>query len=334
MGTHDSQQLKSEADILARSSRPQRNSTWIPRTRDWRYATGVIQHDDHGDAPKARSTWDILDYDYQANNSQRRHTDGLSRSRSGTASEPDVVESTGAVPTPEPTTLKAPTDATKTAARPQGPHKPMEFRVRTWRQMKKYTRVDPSASDEEVAGFKVTGLVVRMRFTRKNRAHLRETLEREVPLKHEPSSSALTQLPAANRNPTPPVANPLTPATARTAQTVCTPHILESIESLYTFPLFQRIWVDETYDFDVKSVRSTLRSADKVVDDLGGNYEWYDEAAPADAIFPPGVSLSAKEIQAFYPHHVRWKSVMVRLTKNDYRGPDIIGMQVTIPQSY
>jgi hypothetical protein len=64
------------------------------------------------------------------------------------------------------------------------------------------------------------------------------------------------------------------------------------------------------------------------VNDLGPHYEWYTDAAPADAMLPPGMPISAKEISAFYPHHVRWKSVMIRLTNNDYRGPDILAMQV------
>lgn len=328
MGTHDSQQLKSEADFLARSSRPQRNSKWVPKTRDWRYATGVIQHDDHDDAPKARSTWDILDHDYQSRGKQKSPK-RLSRSRSGTASEPDVLESTEPAHAPEPAVLMAAADSPDPAAQLKGPQKPMEFRRRVWRQVKKYTRRDPSGSGEDIGDFDVTGLVVRMRFTRKNKALLQETLSRTVPSAPTSIPVALTKLPAANPKPTPPISSPGTPAVARTAETVRTHHILDSIESLYSFPLFKRAWVDETYDFNFKSVLATLRSGDKIVDDLGGNYEWYDYAPRADAIFPPGVPLSAKEIHAFYPHHVRWKTVMVRLTSNDYRGPDILGMQVS-----
>lgn len=63
---------------------------------------------------------------------------------------------------------------------------------------------------------------------------------------------------------------------------------------------------------------------------LGPKYHWYEHAVPVNAIFPPGIPISAKEIMAYYPHHVRWKGVMLRLTSNDYRGADIMGMQVIL----
>ncbi|KAI8941640.1 hypothetical protein NX059_002853 [Plenodomus lindquistii] len=77
----------------------------------------------------------------------------------------------------------------------------------------------------------------------------------------------------------------------------------------------------------MRKIRATLRSFDKVVPELGTRYHWYTDAIPVDAIFPPGVPLSAKEILAYYPHHVRWKGVMLRLTANDYRGGDIMAIQ-------
>jgi len=328
MGTHDSQTLKSEADILARSSRPQRNSTWVPKTRDWRYATGVIQHDDHEDAPKSRSVWDTLDQDYQATLNKQASEDSLSRSYSGTASDGSIAETAEVVHTSEGATSKAATESPKPVAKLKGPYKPMEFRKGVWRQVTKFRRSGDSVG-EDAQDYEVTGLVVRFRYTRKNRAQIKEILERPVPSTSTSGLLEVAQSPVANQNPTPPVSSPRTPAAARTAETVRTPHILDSIESLYTFPLFQRVWVDETHDFNVKAVRATLRPTDTIVEALGGNYEWYDNAVPADAIFPPGVPLSAKEIHAFYPHHVRWKGVMVRLTNNDYRGGDILGMQVS-----
>jgi hypothetical protein len=330
MGTHDSQQFKSEADILARSSRPQHNSTWVPKTRDWRYATGVIQHDDYEGAPKSRSTWDVLDYDYQASGNWEPRDDDLSRSRSGTGSELGIAEPTELAHTPEAAVLKTPTESPKVVTQPKGPYKPMEFCAQGWRQVTRLTRRANTSDEDGEEGWEITGLVVKFRFTRKNRAQIREILEGPLSPASTPYPIDTAQSPAANQNLTPPASSPNTPATARTAKSIHEPHILDSIESLRTFPLFQRAWVDETYDFNVKTVRSKLRPADKVVDDLGSNYEWYDDAIPSDAIFPPGVPLSAKEIQAFYPHHVRWKGVMVRLTNNDYRGPEIMGMQVCV----
>ncbi|KAF2821014.1 hypothetical protein CC86DRAFT_107424 [Ophiobolus disseminans] len=319
------QHLKSEADILARSARPQRSSTFVPKVRDWRYATGVIQHDDHEDAPKSRSVWDKLDRDYQASLNKAESAGTSNRSRSGTGSELDIAESMEVAHTPEGSIRSAPAQSPTVVAEPKGPYKPMEFRKRTWRQVARFTRTEDSLSKDE-GDYKMTGLIVRFRFTRKHRAQVKEILEHSVPAPLTSVVMDLVQSPAANQNPTPPISSPNTPATARTAETIRTLHILDS-ESLYTFPLFQRTWVDETHDFNIKAIRATLRALETVVDKLGGNYEWYDNAVPADAIFPPGVPLSAKEIQAFYPHHVRWKGVMVRLTNNDYRGADIMGMQ-------
>jgi hypothetical protein len=101
------------------------------------------------------------------------------------------------------------------------------------------------------------------------------------------------------------------------------------MESPYTLPVFRRTWIDETYHFSVDAIRSTLRPAGVKVDDLGTNYGWYADAVPVDAILPPGVPLSAKEIIAFYPHHICWKDIKIRLTNNGYKGVDIMGMQVS-----
>lgn len=267
MGMRDSQNFKSEADILERQSRPQRNSTWVPKTRDWRYATGVFQHDDFEDAPNTRSVWDIMDYDYQ--NSLGRIRPAVSRSQSDSG----------------------------------------------------------IGSDNGTAG---RALIVRLRLAGKRKAQAQEMIAGPAKTPSTPGQLAHSQSFAVNPLPTPPMSSSITPATARTAETIHSPHVLDSIGSLYTFPLFQRSWVDETYTFNAKHVRSTLRAPNaKDVEDLGANYGWYYDAPQVDAIFPPGVPLSAKEICAFYPHHVRWKGVMIRLTNNDYRGADIMGMQVS-----
>lgn len=64
--------------------------------------------------------------------------------------------------------------------------------------------------------------------------------------------------------------------------------------------------------------------------ELVKTYNWYPEAAAVDALLPPGVTLSLKDILIYYPHHVRWQHVMLRLTHNDYRGSDILGIQVRL----
>lgn len=79
--------------------------------------------------------------------------------------------------------------------------------------------------------------------------------------------------------------------------------------------------------FSMRVVRATLRDPDERPGELVKNYNWYPDAVPIDGLFPPGVPLSAKEICAYYPHHVRWQDVMLRLAQNDYRGPDILGIE-------
>jgi hypothetical protein len=329
MGTHDGQNLKSEADILVRQSRPQRNSTWIPKTRDWRYATGVIQHDDFEDAPKARSVWDTLDFDYQASAGRNEQGEWRSRSGSGMGSDPGTDDTATSVHAPRSTNSIGKTVSPKAEARNKAGHKSMSQRKHVWAQVTTYTRNGLVVGEHDGPSYEVKGLFVRLRFTGKHRERLQESLARPMQPLPTPGPSDRTLSPAAKWHPTPSISYPSTPASSRTAETIRTPHILDSIESLYAFPLFQRTWIDETYSFDAKAVRSTLRAPDAPdVEDLGANYGWYADAVHMDAIFPPGVQISAKEICAFYPHHVRWKGVMIRLTNNDYRGADIMGMQV------
>ncbi|KAF2027090.1 hypothetical protein EK21DRAFT_72727 [Setomelanomma holmii] len=292
MGTHDSQTVKSEADILARQSRPQRNSTWIPKTRDWRYATGVIQHDDFEDAPKARSVWDTMDFDFQGQTIGSTQ-EGV-RSSSGLKSDTGTDEVAGAAHTPKCTASVGMSRSPAAETQKKIGYKPMTMRKYAWAQVATYTRKEKADADTGESQYSIKGLTVRLHFTGKNKAQLQEILWQP----------------------------------AQPAMTVHTPHVLDSIESLYTFPLYQRDWVDETYTTNLKDVRSTLRDPKaKDVKELGDNYGWYFGATPIDAIFPSGIPLSAKEICAFYPHHVRWKGVMLRFTNNDYRGADIMGMQ-------
>jgi hypothetical protein len=316
MVTGDAQNLQSEAEILARQSRPQRKSTWIPKTRDWRYASGVIQHDDFEDAAKSRSVWDNLDYDYQAGGDRRSQAD--SRNDNDAGSEVGLVDTSEVITTPKRAVSKASTGSPLSVVQVPIAYKPMKLPTGAWGQYKRLARKQTAEEDNVDPVFEMTGIVVRLRFTAKNKALLMEILEQSA---KPPTPRTVLQ------NMTPPTSSPNTPATARTAATIRGPHILDTIESLHTLPLFERTWIDETYDFNIATVRSKIRPADRVFEELGANYQWYDDAVSADAIFPPGVPMSAKEIIAFYPHHVRWKGIMVRLTNNDYRGADILGMQ-------
>ncbi|KAH6629356.1 hypothetical protein C7974DRAFT_185083 [Boeremia exigua] len=86
-------------------------------------------------------------------------------------------------------------------------------------------------------------------------------------------------------------------------------------------------WADNTHDFSMMVVRATLRDIHEKPDGLVKSYNWYPDSVTIDSLFPPGIPLTAKEICVYYPHHIRWQDVMIRLSQNDYRGPDILGIQ-------
>lgn len=64
-------EIRKPEDILSRSSRPQRSSFYVPRGRDWRYATGVFRHEDVEDARKESTIWDVLDRDFHVEDAVR-----------------------------------------------------------------------------------------------------------------------------------------------------------------------------------------------------------------------------------------------------------------------
>jgi hypothetical protein len=319
----DAPVLRSEAEILARQSRPQRNSTWVPKKRDWRYATGVYQHEDFKDEPTSRSVWDLLDHYYQAGGREAEAVRKRHGSFSVAGSELSGIESMEAFHTPKSAVSTLSIGSAKRAVHRMTAYKPMALRRGAWAQNTKLKSSEGAPEDDEEVEYEVVGLVIRLRFTGKNKTRLQEILEHRIQ-PPGPTSSV-------HQNMTPPVSSPDTPATSRTAHTIRTLHKLDSIEALHAFPLFKRTWVDETDDVNIKKVRAKLRPVGVKVESLSENFTWYKDAVSIDALFPPGVPLSAKEISAFYPHHVRWKGVMVRLTNNGYRGADIMGMQVSYP---
>ncbi|KAF1850590.1 uncharacterized protein K460DRAFT_391061 [Cucurbitaria berberidis CBS 394.84] len=311
-----------EEDILARHSRPQRYSTWVPKTRDWRYATGVFQHDDFENDPKDRSAWDTLDYDYQINETIKGKREGLSRSRSRSGSELGADDAILTMGTPDTVRSKAATESPQVVVA----RKARSPRKNKWASVARFKPSLPAKNDNAEHRYEPESLTIRLQFTGTNIAELQRITTASAYYPPTPQSLARTQSSGTSQT-LRTLCSPGTPATSRTADTIHTPHILNSIESIHTFPRYQRLWVDETRDFNMKAVRLTIRKPAETVEELGAKYHWYTGAVPIDAIFPPGVPLSAKEINAYYPHHVRRKGVMLRLTNNGYRGPDIMGIQ-------
>ncbi|KAG9195114.1 hypothetical protein G6011_00234 [Alternaria panax] len=308
-----------EEDILTRHSRPQKHSTWVPKKRDWRYATGVFQHDDLQGAPNDRSAWDDMDYDYQVADTRKSRerrgsgqSDGDGKALSNSISAPGTPGCMKDGHLPEfPKTIvsvEASKKKSKTAKRS------------VWQSVSRCYQMGKSETEGEQPAYKTYSLTVRLRFSGK--LIIKDMLPRMATL----GFIELTQLlstPAESKTPH----IPYTPTTAHTAKSRSAPYTLDSIRSVHTYPLFQRTWVDETKDFNMRAVRGMLQKFGSTSKDLGPNYTWYRDAVPVDALLPPGVPLSAKEINAYYPHHIRWRGVMLRLANNDYRGPDIMGMQ-------
>ncbi|KAL1795559.1 hypothetical protein ACET3X_005783 [Alternaria dauci] len=308
-----------EEDILARHARPQKYSTWIPKKRDWRYATGVFQHDDIEGAPRDRSAWDDMDYERQVADTRKskecssdEQNDGDCTALSKYVSSPGTLEDTKGkhfLESPKTTVSIEPfKKRAKTAKR------------NVWQSVSKCHKIGTSETEGEQLAYETYSLTVRLRFSGKL------IIKDALPRMATAGSVGCPQLPST------PAKLKIhyslyTPTTSRTTKSRLLQHALESIESVHETPLFQRTWVDETKDFNMRSVRGVLQKPGSIGKDLGANYTWYKDAVPVDALFPPGVPLSAKEINAYYPHHVRWKGVMLRMTNNDYRGPDILGMQ-------
>ncbi|KAI4693767.1 uncharacterized protein J4E84_002343 [Alternaria hordeiaustralica] len=310
-----------EEDILARQSRPQKHSTWVPKSRDWRYATGVFQHDDNETAPNDRSAWDDMDYDYQVADP------GKSRSRSGSGpSDGDIKAFDVSAPvsaTPKGARNRALSDIPKATVKVRAfkrKSKSKTARKNVWMSVARRQRISHDDVEGEEPDYQTYSLTVRLRFSG------RLIIEDALPAVSTPGPMHLQQIPDTPANFSTPFGRH-TPATARTAASLYTPHMSHSGESVHTYPPFQRPWVDETKDFNMRAVRGVLQKPGFVGKDLGVHYTWYNDAVPVDALLPPGVPLSAKEVMAYYPHHVRWKSMMVRLANNDYRGADIVGMQ-------
>jgi hypothetical protein len=301
-----------EEDILARHSRPQKHSTWVPKKRDWRYATGVFKHDDLDGSPKNRSAWDDMDYDYQVTDTPKSR--GRSVSGQSDGDDKALSRSVSMLGTPEIPKGYSP-ESSKTIVSVEALKKKAKTAKRNvWLSVSRSRWVDEFETEDEPPAYQTYSLTVRLRFS--GRLIIQDALPRIA----TPGSIQQTQLPSTPAKLKTPHTDTL--ATARTTTSFQALHTVDSIDSVHTYPLFQRTWVDETKDFNMRAVRGLLRKSGSSIKDLGGNYTWYDDAVPVDALLPPGVPLSAKEINAYYPHHVRWRSMMLRLANNDYRGTD------------
>jgi hypothetical protein len=127
----------------------------------------------------------------------------------------------------------------------------------------RFAPVEGTGIDQE-SEWKVVGLVVKVRF----------------PDKHTELQHVLDAPPKPAVDLTPPM----------------TPYSVRSFDTIRTYEPFVPKWVDETQEFDVKKLFASLRPRSKEVEDIPTSFVWLPEAVPVDAILPPGVPMSIKEI--------------------------------------
>ncbi|KAF2502468.1 hypothetical protein BU16DRAFT_587684 [Lophium mytilinum] len=102
-------------------------------------------------------------------------------------------------------------------------------------------------------------------------------------------------------------------------------------------------WHDETTRVNMAGVQKTLRRPEYTLP-VGARWlsymkvgkttsrhthsskEFVEGAVHEDCILPPGVPMSGVEILAFYPHHLHWPAVALRLINNSHTGASLSGI--------
>ncbi|KAF9693153.1 hypothetical protein EKO04_008631 [Ascochyta lentis] len=290
---------RSHRDILDRQSRPQRQSTWIPKQGDWRYSTDAFQYDGFDGSPRNRTTWDELDYDHHISR-RSGGSDSYAASSCFVAEDDEYVLEEAAMPerrAPSSSSRFLNPDAEKLAASATYPIQleRTRYKIRSPASSNRFSGMDaPTSARRHLASESVTA---------KGRTGRRTRPEKEVEDQCDDDISL--------------GASPSNDDAMKTAS-----NLLPPIESFSG-----KTWQDETHNFDIRLICAAIRAPDEKRPKLVKTYSWYPSAVPIDALFPPGVPISAKEICAYYPHHVRWQDIMLRLIHNDYRGSDILGIQ-------
>ncbi|CAN9386079.1 unnamed protein product [Alternaria alternata] len=214
-----------EEDILARHARPQKYSTWIPKKRDWRYATGVFEHDDIEGTPRDRSAWDDMDYEYQFTDTRKSRECSIGDQSNGYSTGLD--QSVSIPGTPEGTKGRHLLGLSKTIVSVE-PFKKKAKTAKTsaWHLISRCHQIGKSETEGEQSAYETYSLTVRLRFSGK--------LIIEDALPHMTTSGSigfppLPSTPAKLKTPY----SPNSPATARTAKSLLTPYALDSIESAF-----------------------------------------------------------------------------------------------------
>ncbi|KAF2472745.1 uncharacterized protein BDR25DRAFT_353069 [Lindgomyces ingoldianus] len=287
--------VKKDRDILHSASRPQRHSNWEPQTLDWRWRHGVIRSEDFEDDRRSMSVWDqMAEYTIKRRNEVRR--------RRRVRRERDMGRFVGVNDV----------DEEEEEEEEKGDRNTMEEKMLD----EGHEMIEVGEKDAE-AEETPTPSTPRTRAPQKSELVQMATYKIHVPMTEDGpeevwKQTSLTAILRLTCKSPPSFTPPYTPK-----------HKIRC-------PPFHRPFIDETRPTNLLKITQSLRAPPKQDDPpippIPHSFHWFPDAIPVDAIFPPGVPMSGKEILAFYPHHPRNRGVGLRLLENDYRGADILAI--------
>jgi hypothetical protein len=291
--------IKTTQDILHRSSRPQNTSSYIPRKRDWRYATGVFRHEDN-ERERDKTTWDEMDEDYV-----RR----AFRGRRGRAKRPNLDFSEDDPETEDVGGTEL-VDVQRGGTYADIPV-PSSSQAHTTIH---YTRKRPTSDNLGTTTeptWKEVGLIVRLKLPPRNHGNTPQLLFPRskpatsesggaTPLTVSTESTNIDSIFSPTKSQTAAMYAPPTPGTPVSPRSNST-----GSGNAVSVELPESAWKDETYDFPVRRFWDALRKENgrdrdtkpgRQVPEIPKSYTWFPEAVAVDAAFPPGIPMTAKEI--------------------------------------
>ena len=294
-------EIRQPGDILSRASRPQRNSSHTPKKRDWRYTMGVYRHEDFEGTRGEQTIWDRLDEDHTIGEFRRgrKRTKRQSAVEKGSGyyenvgmggEEEEDGSEDGDVDTP--LVLYTPSPSMKRKGTGGILKKDISKSRDGIMRVENITDTGQRKSHQD-------GLIACLKYPKKMVHKIRNIFERL------PTPESMVPMTLSPSSPTKPM----------------------WFKQRRAFISFEGPWIDETTNFSMKRVKANLQNSVTQPGKIPQRYAWFPEAVPIDAIFPPGVPLSGKEINAFYPHHVRQTGVAVRFLNNGYKCSDIMNIQ-------
>lgn len=221
-----------EEDILAHQSRPQHFSTWVPSIRDWRYATGVFQHDDFENDPKERSAWDTMDYDYQTGSSIKYTLDASSTGTRGSKGRSRIDEVSRSTTPGSERSKDFDYSPRQGQAAVMLSNKSRLSQGSTWSSMVRY-RLGEIPDKFQTTYHDAVGLTVHLRFTPQHAKLLKDLVNDTSPHPVRPQSFRRSRV--SNILQTPARHGLGTPMSSCTSTTLSTPRSLNTIKSIREF---------------------------------------------------------------------------------------------------